>query len=116
MAVSVNYTALSETVSGILKSFQTLDGAIEAANAAAESAVTAVGGETTNVGKAVSSAISTITGSELTKAKEVLTDLANSLGTVAKTYEEEDAYLVGKINNIASQMASKDGRTTNYVN
>ena len=105
MAVNVNYTALSGTANEVLSSFQTLDEAIEAANAAAESAIASVGGSGTNVGKAVSSAISTITGTELTNAKQVLTDLASSLGTVAKTYEEEDAYLVGKIQNIASQMA-----------
>lgn len=105
MAVNVNYVALKETVNEILGSFQELDNAIKSANDAAANAIASVGGEGTNVGKAVSSAISTITGTELTNAKQVLTDLATSLGTVAKTYEEEDAFLVDKINSIASQMA-----------
>ncbi len=115
MAVKVNYTALQAQATSILNGFTELDAAIKQANEAADSAIGAVGGEATRVGKAVAASIQAITGSELTNAKTVINDLANSLQTVSNTYEKEDDFLVGKITAIANQAAAGQAHDSSVV-
>ncbi len=103
MAVEVNYTTLQEQAKNIINSFSDLNYAIEDANQAAETAVLSVGGDSTRVGKAVSSALQELTLSEIASAKTVVSDLAATLKNVSNTYEEEDNFLVDRINNIADQ-------------
>ena len=105
MSVTVNYIALLEQANGILNSFSDLDAAIEQAQSAAEQAVASVGGNTTRVGRSVSSVIQELTSNELSSSKSIITDLASSLQNVSNQYEEEDDFLVGKINNIASNVS-----------
>ena len=105
MSVTVNYTALLEQANGLLNSFSDLDAAIEQAQSAAEQAVASVGGNTTRVGRSVSSVIQELTSNELSSSKSIITDLASSLQNVSNQYEEEDDFLVGKINNIASNVS-----------
>ncbi len=107
MAVTVNYTALLEQANGIINSFSDLDSAIEQAHDAAEQAVASVGGNSTRVGRSVSSVIQELTSSELVSSKTIITDLAASLQNVSNKYEEEDDFLVGKINNIASSVSKE---------
>lgn len=68
------------------------------AKTAADSAVSAVGGETNEIGRAVKEVISDDTQTQLDQVKSIVENLINAMTEVTKTYNQQKTDILAAIN------------------
>lgn len=101
--INVNYTKLAANATSISEGLTDLDNAVSKAATAGESAVSAGGGVSTGVGKAIQDSIAGFPTSQYETAKKVINDLVAAMSAVSSTYSKADANLIEQINAIKTK-------------
>lgn len=113
MAINVNITGLTSLANQIGESLDSLNEANKAASRAGAAAVTAAGGSSTDVGKAIEDAIQKDTENEFGQALKIVSEMTSAMKTVSNTYSAENDELLSKIKTIAARNGEQQQQSSN---
>ena len=115
--VKFSYDGLEGIVGTMSSNLEEVTAAHTKAATAATTAVNAVGGESNDIGKAVNSAISLDTQSQLEEAITIVNNLMDAMAKVKTTYSTQKEDILAAINKASSEGGSNTGSSSsNMIN